>query len=84
MSEFISVKDERKPNDRQECLVFVKMCYAKYYKIATYSENLASVDEYELRERNHPGFYDYDSEWGFYEVTGVTHWMSLPDEPKEE
>jgi hypothetical protein len=29
-------------------------------------------------------WYEYDGEYGDYEVTNVTHWMPLPEAPKEE
>lgn len=29
-------------------------------------------------------WYSYDSEYGDYEKMGVTHWMPLPEPPKEE
>lgn len=28
-------------------------------------------------------FYDYDSEWGDIKIHNVTHWMPLPEPPKE-
>lgn len=84
MNELVSINDARKPKDGEECLVFTKSAYGKWYKIASFSENLSLVDGIYLCSKKYPGFYDYDSEFGFYEVTGVTHWMSLPDEPEEE
>ena len=30
------------------------------------------------------GFYDSATDWGDVEYDDVTHWMPLPDEPKEE
>lgn len=29
------------------------------------------------------GFYDIDPEWGDIEIDTVTHWMPLPEQPKE-
>lgn len=29
-------------------------------------------------------FYDYDSEWGNIKIHNITHWMPLPEPPKED
>jgi hypothetical protein len=83
MDEWVSINDEKKPEDGEECLVYIKGNYVSYYKLATYSKNLYYESEYDFYDKHRPGFFGYDSEWGFYEVTGFTHWMSLPDAPKE-
>ena len=47
--------------------------------ILQYSTNLYNVDKYDFRNmKKVSGFYDYDSEWGYYKVDGVTAWMPLP------
>lgn len=84
MAEWISVKD-RLPKDRQKVLVFQK---AKPYNVTTigtcwYSKRLVDVDDFFFQRQLHDGFYDSDSEYGYYEVGDVTHWMPLPEAPKE-
>lgn len=32
---------------------------------------------------NRPGWYEYDSEYGFHEVCNVTHWTELPELPTD-
>jgi hypothetical protein len=50
-----------------------------YVTIAEFTNDGKSVDG--LVFVNNPGgvWYDYDSEYGYYHVPGVTHWMPLPD-----
>lgn len=82
--EWISVKD-RMPNDRQKVLVFQNKTEYRitYIDICRYSKNLSDVDAFDFAGILHDGFYSYDPEYGYYEVCGVTHWMPLPEPPKE-
>lgn len=48
---------------------------ATYLRIADFHQDI--YIEYDIEEHK-PGFIDYDSEYGFYEVTKVLAWMSLP------
>ena len=43
-----------------------------FSKVATYQTNAKNV------------WYEYDREYGFVMITYVTHWMPLPEPPKEE
>lgn len=85
--EWISVKD-RLPDESGKYLVFSRYVSGNLkidsFHIRNYSDNLSKVDEYDFDEKedNRPGWYDYDSECGFYEVGGITHWQPLPEPPK--
>ena len=82
---WISIKDRWPENENKRYLCAVKgFSHCSYVQICRFSKNLEFVDEYDLHECNHAGWYNYDSEWGYYEVTGVTHWMELPDLPEED
>jgi len=50
-----------------------------------YSKNLYKVNEYDFYDRKRAGWYNYDSEYGYYEVDSVIAWMPLPKpyEPQE-
>ena len=48
---------------------------ATYLRIADFHPDI--YIEYDIEEHK-PGFIDYDSEYGFYEVTKVLAWMPLP------
>ena len=76
---------ERLPEDGQRVLAFKTLDTkppVPWYLILSYSTNLESVSEYEFQNETHGGFYEYDD--GYYERTGITHWMPLPEPPKEE
>ena len=57
---------------------------SKRLHIYSYAKNLSKVDKDDFYRVRRGGWYDYDSEWGFCEVKGVTHWMPLPEPPKGE
>ena len=82
MSERISVKD-RLPEDGSY------LCVADVYRyqvvcIKTYAKDLSKVSEEAFAKVFRGGWYDYDSEDGYYECDNVTHWMPLPEPPKED
>lgn len=51
--------------------------------ICSYALNLEKVDEYDFYKQKRSGWYQYDSEYGHFERDDVTHYMPLPDPPKE-
>ena len=53
-------------------------------RIRSFSKKLSDVSEYYLGDKNHAGWYSYDSEYGYYSDDNVTHWMPLPEPPKED
>ena len=52
------------------------------HKVYGFAKDLVKVDKYEFDEHK-PGFYGYDDEYGYYEDKDVTHWMPLPEAPKD-
>ena len=84
LNEWISANDKVKPKDGEKVLAYFKRPYGGFYMLVKFSENLYDVDAFYFRNKRHPGFYSYDGESGYYEVSSVTHWMSLPEEPEEE
>lgn len=52
----------------------------KVVDIKGWTDNLHKMapDEF-YRNKQHPGWYEYDCEWGFYEVTDVIGWRIMPD-----
>ena len=82
MEKWISVKD-RLPNKNGTYLVTygsITDLNNRYIKTVGFAENLNKVDkcDFPKREFNRAGFYDYDREYGYYEVTNVLAWMESP------
>ena len=59
---------------------------ARYLDLLSFAEDLYRLDEYDFHHyagQKKAGFVYYESEYGHYEVDSVTHWMPLPEPPKE-
>ena len=75
LQKWFTVSEPPKENGRY--YVHVKMHDISYVKIVSFSlESIAGLHD--------NVWYEYDSDVGFYEVRDVTHWMPLPQPPKEE
>lgn len=82
MTEWISVKDRLpKKNGKYLCFKVNNVLPGGYVRIYFFANNLKKVDKYDFYDANRNGWYDYDSEWGYYEVSNITHWMPLPEPP---
>ena len=79
MAEWISVKD-RLPEENGRYLCYI-VDGNGYQRMLCFALNLETVDDYDFYHQNYAGFYDYDSEYGYFEYTDVTHWMPLPEPP---
>lgn len=78
---WVSVKD-RLPDKRGNYLV-VRKSHA-YIGISHFLTNLRDNCQFEYEgEPNEPGFYNGDGEGDWVE-RDITHWMPLPDLPKED
>ena len=68
---------ERLPDDRKDCIVTFK---DGYVDTMCYASDLYKVDEFDFYEKKgKAGWYDYDSEWGYYSRDDVVAWMPLPE-----
>ena len=74
---------EKLPEKDGEYLVTVKPTFKNmknYIKHCDFALNLYKVDEYDFVDKKGvAGFYKYDSEYGYYEVTDIVAWMPLPE-----
>ncbi len=52
-------------------------------RILNFARDLRAVDKYDFADKDYPGWYAYDDEYGNYEVVGVSHWAPQPEVPKE-
>ena len=82
MSEWISVK-KALPEENGKYLVTVKRFYGNAVCIENFTHDLHSVDEYDFEDEHRPGWYSYDSEYGYAEALSVIAWQKLPDPYKE-
>lgn len=80
MSEWVSVKEALPENGRYlTCSVWAGK---QMIDIDSFSTDRSKVDDYDMRGLG-AGFYNQHSESGYYPVDDVTHWMPLPEPPKE-
>lgn len=79
MPEWISVKD-RLPDKNGRYLCCREN--SKFISIYSFAKNLRKVDKFDFAEKNRKGWYDYDRDWGHYEVGSVAYWLPLPELPK--
>ena len=71
------------PETEGQYLIAFK-CYGSYVRdTACYSKNLYKVDSFNFRNRKGPGWYNCDSEAGYYECSNVRYWMPLPELPEQ-
>lgn len=75
LGKWVSVKD-RLPEKDGEYLVYIDW---RYCQLASFTTN--KPKEFTFINAGY-GWYDYDSDYGFYEVRRVTHWMPLPEPPE--
>lgn len=80
---WISVKD-RLPEKNGTYLCCERHGSLNSCGIRSFAQNLEETGEYDFEGLNMAGWFDYDSEYGFYVVHTVTHWMPMPKPPKEE
>lgn len=76
MNEWTSVND-RLPEENGEYLVATKFCI----KISSFSNDLYKLDKYDFEDykgKQQKGFYNYDSEYGYFEQD-VLAWMPMPE-----
>lgn len=52
------------------------------YRVLRYATDLYKVHDSDFySKKGKAGWYDSDSEWGYYEHDGVKWWMELPEAP---
>ena len=64
-------------NDKQEVISDV-------IKVMDFTTNLYKIDNFDFaNKKGKSGWYDYDSEWGYWERTNVEYWMEMMKTPIE-
>ena len=72
---------EYKPVEEKQYLVTQQITPThKIINLKGWSNNLYKKDPSDFfKDQDHPGWYDCDSEWGYYEVINVIGWQPTPD-----
>lgn len=73
---------ERLPEDDGEYLVLGNY-FGWWNAVLMFAKDGRRVDEYDFRERWENVWYDFDRDCGHFIYSYVTHWMPLPEPPKE-
>lgn len=67
---------ERLPDERKDCIVTFK---DGYVDTMYYAPDLYKVDEFDFcTKKGKAGWYNCDSEWGYYSREDIIAWMPLP------
>lgn len=74
---------ERLPEEDGKYLVFEQGNGRTVTSVLKFAKDARKVDRYDFKGRWKNAWYEYDSEWGYYTVNSVTHWMPLPEPPKD-
>lgn len=85
MSNWVSCKDKLPEKDgkyltTEKCPI---MNYPGTLCIRNFTNTLSKVDSSVFGRRRKAGWYDYDSEYGYYGVSDVIAWQELPKPYKE-
>ena len=83
MNKWTSTK-EKLPENKGKYLCVEEFCGHSFMSILGFVKNLYKVDKYAFKGKTRPGFFESNMGCETYECTGVTHWMPLPEMPKEE
>ena len=82
VQEWISVEDRLPENDGSYLVTMNSFGGRKYIGVRWFAKDGEAVNEYELAGQENVWYY-HDSEWGYISIDSVTHWMPLPQLPKE-
>lgn len=86
-NQWVSVKGSYPPEDGKYLTFYMLSTKPPipWMRVLDFAKDLYEVDRLDFEnKKGKPGFYGCDSEYGYYEVDDVTHWMPLPEPPKEE
>lgn len=61
---------ERQPTEKDVYLIVYDVLGHHVYDTCRWAPNLNDIDEYDFPDNicNHSGFYEYDGEYGYYEI----------------
>jgi len=77
--------NERQPEEDGEYLVTLRWSdYPNSVETLYFTNDLSSVDGVGYAGEKRPGWYEYDSDYGCYEIDNVIAWMPRPEPYKED
>lgn len=75
---WIPVSEKLPEKDGYYLTTFVSFGSILLVDVISFAKNLKNVDHYDF-DKAEPGWYNYDSEYGYYKVNSVIAWMPLPE-----
>lgn len=75
---------ERLPDTDGRYLVHKNLWGSTWFDVIAFAKDGRKIDEYDFKKKWENVWYHYDSEWGYVTTDSVTHWMPLPEAPKED
>jgi hypothetical protein len=75
---------ERLPDKDGTYICFNRGAYGKWTQSVRFTKDARKFDEYTFKNKWKNQWLMYDSEYGYYAVDSITHWMPLPEPPKED
>lgn len=81
LQKWIPVTERLPENDGR--FICLTKCIGYNHMILSFAKDGEKVDYYDLTGKKDV-WYAYDREWGFVATNLVTHWMPLPEPPKED
>lgn len=74
---------ERLPEKDGSYLCLSQYCGSRWCAVRGFAKDGRKKDEYDFQRRWKNVWFDYDSEHGYFVIDSITHWMPLPEPPKE-
>lgn len=74
---------ERLPDKDGKYLVHKNIFGDSYVSAIWFAKDGRKVSRYDFENRWENVWYEYDSEYGYVAIDSVTHWMPLPEPPKD-
>lgn len=75
---------ERLPENDGKYLVLKALGEHRWHDVFRFAKDGRKVNKYDFDSNWQNVWFIYDSEWGYITTDNVTHWMPLPEPPKEE